>query len=60
MDTTPSASGAHFLGNCRCIGARGLRHRHEDQKLGIQRAWDWYYAIYKDEPQTVYFVLGLL
>lgn len=43
------ASGAHFHGGCRCIGDRGLRHRREDEKLGIKREWSWYYDIYGDD-----------
>lgn len=45
----PCASGAHFHGGCQCIGDRGLRHRREDEILGIKREWSWYYAIYKDD-----------
>ena len=50
IDMTPCASGAHFRGNCKCIGDRGLRHRREDEKLGLKRDWGWYYKIYKNDP----------
>ncbi len=49
FDRTPCASGAHFRGNCRCIGERGLRHKDEDESMGVKRDWDWYYQIYKDD-----------
>ncbi len=53
MSDSPCASGAHFRGGCQCIGPRGLRHREEDQKLGIVREWKWYFAIYgADRPLT--------
>jgi hypothetical protein len=50
QDTTPCPSGAHFRGNCKCIGVRGLRHRREDEVMGIQREWDWYHKIYGRDP----------
>ena len=49
-DETPCPSGAHFRGGCKCIGWRGLRHRDEDKKLGIERDWGWYLEIYRDDP----------
>ncbi len=60
-DTTPCASGAHFRGNCQCIGPRGLRHRREDEQLGIKRDWGWYYEIYSaDDVHACYDILGIL
>lgn len=43
---TPCASGAHFYGNCKCIGRRGLDAMHEDRSHGIHRDWDLYYKVY--------------
>lgn len=54
IDMTPCPSGAHFRGNCQCIGERGLRHRREDAELGIQRDWDWYHKIYGKDPYSPY------
>ncbi len=54
MSKRPCASGAHFHGNCQCIGDRGLRHRREDLKMEIIREWGWYYRIYGDDPPLTY------
>lgn len=38
-------SGAHFDGNCRCIGADGLAKKAADEKRGVHKPWEHYEAI---------------